>query len=77
VPERHLETWTIYESPADFPGRFVLRRWTIRSDGQLLPDPVATAIVGTLEEARRAVPRGLYCQPRNPGDDPVIVEVWF
>jgi hypothetical protein len=33
-------------------------------------------LAASLERARRRVPRGLVCIPRQPGDDRTIVEVW-
>ena len=66
-----LEVWTIYSSPSDFPGRFVARKF-------VLDQPTAEHVVGdTLEAVRRAIPPGLYRIPREPHDDPVIVEIWF
>jgi hypothetical protein len=37
-------------------------------------------VCGSLEEARAIILHGdpnLYCLPRQPGDDTVIVEVWL
>lgn len=72
-----LSMWTIYERPRDFPDRFVARRWEIR---QGVPEPVPTGdmILGlTLDSLRSRLPEGLHCQPRAPGDEAHIVEVWF
>ena len=74
-----LELYVIYASPSDYPARFVVRRWLIQigEDG-LSPDGLAPlAVVEDLETARRRVPEGLVCVPRERGDDPVIVETWI
>lgn len=70
-----LTFWVIYENPRDFPGKFVLRAQDASPQG-VQPWQMC-AVFGTLIEARAAVPPGLYCFPRIPGDDPVIVEMWM
>jgi hypothetical protein len=71
-----LCTYTIYDHPLDCPEKFVVRQFVVATG----PDPVPGPIVAeteTLAEAREAIPRGLICFPRQPGDDPVIVETWL
>ena len=63
--------WTIYNSPSDYPNKFVVRKFNYDSP----TDEVK--VFDTLEEARIAIPRHLYCMPRLEDDDPCIVEVWF
>lgn len=65
----------IYMGPTDYPGQFVVRRWTVNPGG-VFPDPRVIACM-TLEEARAAVPEGLYCLTRAPDDDPAIFEIWI
>lgn len=69
-----MNMWTIYFSPKDAPGRYVVRRWHIGVG-------VATAheahISETLEGVRGVVPPGMYRLERHADDDPVIVEVWL
>ena len=75
-----MRQYTIYRNPRDYPGRCVVRGWTIvRGEHQheLIVDAEPLAIVDTVEEARAAVPPGLVRLDRLPGDDPVIVEVWL
>lgn len=73
-----LTNFTIYSSPADYPGKYVVRRWrVVRGSPEPVPDPQPLAVVDTLEEARRAVPAHLTCIPRWPGDVPCVVEVWL
>lgn len=71
-----LQMWTIYERPKDYPESFVVREWWLTSGGiAALAPPVA--VVGTLDEARAAVPAGKRNLGRPSEVDPVIVEVWL
>jgi len=66
-----LNIWVIYQSPRDYPGRFVARRW-------ILDKPTGEVIVrDTLDQVRRALPVGLHRMDRFNGDDAAIVETWF
>lgn len=77
MPECLLVTFTIYEKPKDYPDKFVVRRWAVvRGRPNPVPDPKAWAVADSLEMARKALPPGLVCTQRYPGDDPVIVETW-
>ena len=67
--------YTIYDSPTDYPGKFVVRRWEI-DKGPAVPKETL-AVKDSLIEARLAVPVGLVRVDRSPGDDPVIVETWL
>lgn len=71
-----MRIFVIYSSPSDFPGRFVLRGYRVTAR-RSFSDARPTAVTSTLEEARAAVPEGLVCCARAPGDDPVIVETWL
>jgi hypothetical protein len=71
-----LRQYVVYNSPKDFPGKYVVREWTIVRGSD---KPVACAdarAFETLEEARRGIPGGMVKIPRHPKDDVVIVEVW-
>lgn len=70
-----IDFFVIYDSPRDFPGRFVTRRWSV-TKGQKSTAHEATDHA-TLDEARQAVPQGLKCLPRQPEDEPQVVEAWF
>jgi hypothetical protein len=77
VTDDRLYLWTVYANPTDFPGQYVARRWEARA-GDREPVPCAECIVrDTLDEVRADLPPGLYCMPRDPGDDPTIVETWL
>jgi hypothetical protein len=71
-----LSVWTLFDSPADAPGRYVLRRFEAGPG-----EPRATAEAWTSEniEALRAIVRGmgLYCLGREEADEPHIVESWI
>lgn len=69
-----LSIWTVYERPLDHPQKFVARRWA----SFLEPAPTADVILADdLGELRKMLPAGLVRMPRQPGDDPVIVETWI
>jgi hypothetical protein len=74
--QEFMSMWTIYNRPADYPGHYVVRRHAIlRGRSEPTGD---FSIHLTLQDARsQGIPPGLYCLPRSPEDDPVIVETWF
>jgi hypothetical protein len=66
--------WTVYEHPADSPNRYVARLFVLDEPSE------AVLVAATLEDLRRFIERvspGLICIPRQPGDEPHIVEVWL
>lgn len=66
----------VYERPRDFPTMFVVRRQVVMKEGGIVPDGDAMGFT-TLEGAREHCEElGLTCLPRDPDDDPVIVETW-
>lgn len=77
---KDVPMFVIYREPIDFPGvPFVVRRWAILR-GRALPDPDDAMPCGTLEHARVYVISrlpGAVRFPREPDDDPVIVESWL
>ncbi len=77
VSETALEMWTVYDSPLDYPGKFVARLWVIRR-GDPEPRPTGDlAIASTLEAVREMLPFGLTLLPRSEEDEPQIVESWI
>lgn len=70
-----LTQYVIYENPADYPNKFVLRIWTING-GKTIAD-ASVILTDTLEEARSHIPQGLFNLGRYEQDDPVIREVWM
>lgn len=73
-----MNLYTIYNSPTDYPDKFVVRRWEINPPEN---NPVAmnVIIIGSdLEEIRSALRNmGLFVVPRDESDDIKIVETWF
>lgn len=75
--EDELAMWVVYNSPPDYPGKFVARCWVIRR-GEDEPRAVPSlCIAPTLEFVRGMLPWGLHRQERRPEDDQTIVEVWL
>lgn len=75
-----LPIWTIYQSPSDFPGKYVVRRfYLVGGGGGLHHDPAPCFVGDTLDDARDSLPheRGLVCMPRQAADLPQIVESWI
>ena len=68
--------WTVYAHPADYPGRYVVRRFACGAFG-VLPDRHPWAVTETLTEARLSLPEGLTAFPRAEDDEPSIVESWL
>lgn len=72
-----LRIFTIYSNPADYPGSFVVRALAIVAGGETRLDAEPLAVTKTLDEARAAVPDGLWRFVRSPEDEPQIVESWL
>lgn len=71
-----LAMWTVTDHPKDYPNDFVARKQLIGPGGVMAW--TREIITGkTLAELRTKLPPGLHCLGRQPGDDPVIVEVWL
>lgn len=61
---------TVYNSPKDFPGRFVIRLFDVDQPTMLY------FVADTLEGVRAVVPHEMRRLARHPDDDPCIVEVY-
>lgn len=71
-----LVLWTIYDHPRDYPNAFVARRWVVERGGERATDTLMTS--DTLDWLRdQMLDMGLYRLPRDPADDPSIVETWL
>lgn len=68
--------YVIYVNPRDFPGKVVVRRWGIEADGPAAEDE-PMLVTDSIDQAREALPPGLFNVRRSPNDDPVIAEVWI
>lgn len=71
----HINIFVIYFSPIDYPGKYVVRRHMSFRRGVLIDNKCT--VHTTIEEARSAVPYGLYRIPRAPIDPLQIVESWI
>jgi len=61
----------VYNSPSDYPGKFVARLWDVDKPTNIV------AVAESLEEIREAKPPEMIIMERQPNDDPVIVETWI
>ena len=61
---------TVYNSPKDFPGRFVIRLFDVDQPTMLC------FAADTLEAVRAVVPPEMRRLARHPDDDPCIVEAY-
>ena len=71
-----LYLWTVYDNPTDFPGQFVVRRFTVTA-AEVRRGDNPWSVKDTLEEARKTLPPGLVCMGRTSLDDSKIVETWL
>lgn len=75
-----LTIYSIYENPKDYPEKFVVRKWFIKSTSkQPFPEVTPHCIADTLEEARHSLSKEgpLVKLMPNSDDDPCIVENWL
>lgn len=70
-----LSLWAITENPSDFPGKFVARRFIIGAGVYAVT--VDHHVADTLEDVRAMLPGHLVRLPRDPDDEPIIVESWI
>lgn len=71
-----LPMWTVYDHPSDYPNNYVARQVLIWKDGsQTSPQFMIGPDLKMIRE--QLMMMGLTCIGRQPGDDPVIVEVWL
>jgi len=71
-----FQMYTIYYDPEDFPGKFVVRGFTIGQGKDPIPDLRATLVCDTLHEARQAIPWGGVRIARSQDDVASVVESW-
>lgn len=73
--DNRLSQWVVCWSPADYPGKFTVRRHFIEAGGHW---PTDEGYVSSNIRWIRCLMEymGLFRMPRDPDDDPVIVEVW-
>ncbi len=71
-----LSLWTLYDSPSDRPGKFVIRRWLmVGKEWQRTDDAYEAESPEPLRVLMDQM--GLCCLPRFDEDEPHIVESWI
>jgi len=71
-----VTVWAVYDRPTEYPAHYAVRSHAF--DGGRLSYAGECGLFPSLEDARESLlNRGLVCVPRNPADDPVIVECWI
>jgi hypothetical protein len=65
--------WTVYDSPKDYRGLFVARKFTLAGP---TPSVISSEDLGAIRDtlARMGL---LVPMARSPEDDPVIIETWI
>lgn len=64
--------YVIYSNPKDFPGNYVVRKWT-----DDVPDQYPIYVGDSLHAARCNVPKGHIRLDRMDGDDVAILETYI
>lgn len=76
MQDDRLAIWVVCRNPADYPGKFTVRRQWPTAKGIIFDDEVM-ACDRLITIRRRMISMGLYRLPRQPGDSPVILETWL
>lgn len=66
----------IYANPADYPGRYVARKFTTFSDGSVEPETIPLCVDISLLKVRSSLPAGFRNWGRSLQDDPCLLEAW-
>lgn len=74
-----LHLWTVYQNPADFPGHYVARRFELeKATADCFADTELDAVREWIKDEALKTGNSLpYRLPRQPEDDPVILETWL
>ena len=71
-----LKLWVVYDHPRDHPSTFIARLFVIRAnESQPTSEYMTAPRLGMIRA--EMMRRGLVCLPRDPSDDPKIVESWI
>lgn len=68
---KSFPTFTVFKSPHDFPGKFVVRLFDGTKPTRLI------TISDTLDDARKTIPTNYLCIARSESDATAIVETWI
>lgn len=74
---KRINIWTVYDSPADYPGMYVVRHSHIANDGRVIMDARPLIVADSYAGAKASIPIGLQCVPRDLYDEPQIREIWI
>lgn len=69
-----LGLWVIYKNPADYPGKYVLRKWEITA-GTVAPER-AVVLADDIETLRAQLPAGVQRFEPDKLDNVSIVECY-
>ena len=75
-----MSLYVIYHNVKDYPGKFPVKRWNLKSataEANQVHESQLVGVVDSLEEARKLIPAGLHNLGRREKDDPVIGETWI
>lgn len=71
-----LTMYVVYRNPSDYPGKYVVREWSLSPGGVLCANMNPHAVADTIEDARESIPDDAARLLRHAEDDPVIEETW-
>ncbi|WP_374631791.1 hypothetical protein [Ferrovibrio sp.] len=74
---RSVDMWVIYDSPSDYPGRYVARLWRLKPYDLGYEPTTHKHVSNNLQLIRDEVSPGRHRFNRWEGDDPVILEIWL
>lgn len=77
MPDSFLRGWNIFDSPKDYPGKYVVRGWCLVADGGIFSDPEPHAVTDTLTAAIAELPGGLVCVAPTRADASSLVGTWI
>lgn len=75
MPEVKQVIYVVYESPNDYPGQYVIRRWLVGDEVVCDEDPIC--VHPSYAVAVATLPPGLARIARDEMDDPAILESWL
>jgi|WetSurMetagenome_2_1015567.scaffolds.fasta_scaffold358973_2 hypothetical protein len=74
--QRPLEMWTLYYSPKDYPGEFVVRKWIVNGSNETEAREITAREKSKYEAQMNGIPHWAVCIGRYPEDDNCIVGTW-
>lgn len=72
-----IEFWSLYKSPEDFPGEFVVRRYELHRDGKTRPGGITARSKSRQEAQDNGIPKMAICLGRTPDDVKSLVATWI